>query len=77
MISSVLGIVSLSGGWLSLLEDVEDDETGDSAQEFSAKLTEEGVVNRRSRQSVAVTAIVNIFFMAEYPFLLMSLSYST
>lgn len=41
------------------------------------KLTEEGVANRRSRQSVAVTAIVNIFFMAEYPFLLMSLSYST
>lgn len=77
MISSVLGIVSLSGGWLSLLEEVEDDETGDSAQEFSAKLTEEGVTNRRSRQSVAVTAIVNIFFMAEYPFLLMSLSYST
>ena len=76
MISSVPGIVSLSGGWLSLLE-VEDDETGDSAQEFSAKLTEEGVANRRSRQSVAVTAIVNIFFMAEYPFLLMSLSYST
>ena len=28
---------------------------------FSAKLTEEGVANRRSRQSVAVTAIVNIF----------------
>ncbi len=77
MISSVPGIVSLSGGWLSLLEEVEDDETGDSAQEFSAKLTEEGVANRRSRQSVAVTAIVNIFFMAEYPFLLMSLSYST
>lgn len=41
MISSVPGIVSLSGGWLSLLEEVEDDETGDSAQEFSAKLTEE------------------------------------
>ena len=61
MISSVPGIVSLSGGWLSLLEEVEDDETGDSAQEFSAKLTEEGVANRRSRQSVAVTAIVNIF----------------
>lgn len=77
MISSVPGIVSLSGGWLSLLEEVEDDETGDSAQKFSAKLTEEGVANRRSRQSVAVTAIVNIFFMAEYPFLLMSLSYST
>ena len=77
MISSVPGIVSLSGGWLSLLEEVEDDETGDSAQEFSANLTEEGVANRRSRQSVAVTAIVNIFFMAEYPFLLMSLSYST
>ena len=77
MISSVPGIVSLSGGWLSLLEEVEDDETGDSAQEFSAKLTEEGVTNRRSKQSVAVTAIVNNFFMAEYPFLLMSLSYST
>lgn len=77
MISSVPGIVSLSGGWLSLLEEVEDDETGDLAREFSAKLTEEGVANRRSRQSVAVTAIVNIFFMAEYPFLLMSLSYST
>lgn len=61
MISSVPGIVSLSGGWLSLLEEVEDDETEDSAQEFSAKLTEEGVANRRSRQSVAVTAIVNIF----------------
>lgn len=61
MISSVPGIVSLSGGWLSLLEEVEDDETGDSAQEFSSKLTEEGVANRRSRQSVAVTAIVNIF----------------
>ena len=55
----------------------EDDETGDSAQEFSAKLTEEGVTNRRSKQSVAVTAIVNNFFMVEYPFLLMSLSYST
>lgn len=61
MISSVPGIVSRSGGWLSLLEEVEDDETGDSAQEFSAKLIEEGVANRRSRQSVAVTAIVNIF----------------
>ena len=61
MISSVPGIVSLSGGWLSLLEEVEDDETGDSAQEFSATLTEEGGANRRSRQSVAVTAIVNIF----------------
>lgn len=48
MISSVPGIVSLSGGWLSLLEEVEDDETGDSAQEFSAKLTEEGVANRRA-----------------------------
>ena len=44
-----------------MLEEVEDDETGDSAQEFSAKLIEEGVANRRSRQSVAVTAIVNIF----------------
>ena len=61
MISSVPGIVSLSGGWFSLLEEVEDDETGDSAQEFSAKLTEEGVAKRRSRQIVAVTAIVNIF----------------
>lgn len=71
------GIVSLSGGWLSLLEEVEDDENGDSEQEFSAKLTEEGVANRRSRQSVAATAIVNNFFMVIYPFLLMSLSYST
>ena len=37
MISSVPGIESLSGGWLSLLEEVEDDETGDSAQEFFRK----------------------------------------
>ena len=51
-----------------MLEEVEDDETGDSAQEFSAKLTEEGVANRRSRQSVAVTAIVNIFFNGRISF---------
>lgn len=38
MISSVPGIVSLSGGWLSLLEEAEDDETGDSVQ-FVIKMT--------------------------------------